>query len=113
MRKDIKVLRNMMTVLLVVSVVVSAYGLYLVFESNEKETEETVGYKYYSEVYVGNDNPTISHIYYDICERFPETKTIYSLNSFIKEVRSINDLSGDMIKYGEMIVVPYYSDEFH
>lgn len=35
-----------------------------------------------------------------------------SRNDYIREVQAINHLSGEDIKYGQYITIPYYSDEY-
>ncbi len=74
-----------------------------------KAVEDTdVTYKYFKAFEIGNDDTLwsiakehIDYTYYD------------NMNEYIEEVKSINHLKDDNIKYGQCIIIPYFSDEFH
>ncbi len=76
---------------------------------NSKAVEETdVTYKYFKSLQIDKDDTLwsiakehIDYSYYD------------NVNDYIEEVKSINHLKDDTIKYGQCIIIPYFSDEFH
>lgn len=77
------------------------------FTSNAVE-ETDVTYKYFKTCEIGNDDTlwsiakeNIDYSYYD------------DINEYIEEVICINHLKSDTIKYGQSIIIPYFSKEFH
>ena len=73
-----------------------------------KAVEETdVTYKYFKTFEIGKDDTLwsiakehIDYSYYD------------DINEYIEEVMNINHLNDDTIKYGQCIIIPYFSEEF-
>ena len=76
---------------------------------NVKAVEETdATYKYFKSFEIGKDDTLwsiakehIDYSYYD------------DINEYIAEVVRINYLKDDTIKYGQSIIIPYFSNEFH
>jgi len=83
--------------------------VFSVKELNSKAVEETnVTYKYFKSFEIDKDDTlwsiakeNIDYTYYD------------NINEYIDEVKSINHLKDDTIKYGQCIIIPYFLDEFH
>ena len=92
-----------MSFLLILGIVFSVKAI------NSKAVEETnVTYKYFKSFEIGRDDTLwsiakehIDYSYYD------------DINEYIAEVVSINHLNDDTIKYGQSIIIPYFSNEFH
>jgi hypothetical protein len=83
--------------------------VFMVKAISSKAVEETdVTYKYFKSFEIGNDDTLwsiakehIDYSYYD------------DLNEYIDEVVSINHLKDNTIRYGQSIIIPYFSNEFH
>lgn len=73
-----------------------------------KAVEETDAmYKYFKSIEIGKDDTLwsiakehIDYSYYD------------DINEYIEEVMNINHLNDDTIKYGQCIIIPYFSEDF-
>lgn len=63
-------------------------------------------YKYYTSVYISRDITL-----WDIAEE-NMTEEYSDIREYMEEVKTINHLSSDELQYGEVICVPYYSDEY-
>lgn len=89
-------------------VLVLAIG-YFSINSNARNSDDTVKYKYYTRVTVGAGDSL-----WTIADDYIDYDFYKGKNDFIKEICSINHLNvnGD-IKKGQEIVVPYYSTEFN
>ena len=74
--------------------------------SNAETEIENFEYKYYKniEVKYGDSLWSIAEDYAD--DHYD------SVHDYINEVKSINHMKGDMIREGEMILIPYYSAEY-
>lgn len=62
-------------------------------------------YKYYTSIQIKSGDTL-----WDIAGRYM-TNEYRDRNEYMKEVRSINHISGDEIHAGQFLVVPYYSTE--
>ncbi len=75
--------------------------------SAKKETvEKTISYKYYTTVTVATGETL-----WDIAKKY-SSEEFGSIENYIREVKSINHISGDRICAGEALTVPYYSGEY-
>ena len=101
MRKNFLIF--IMTICLIVTCSVSLNG----FRSNAKDDSTEVSYKYYKSITVAN-NDTL----WSIAERYMDGEHYDSINDYIREVKSMNDLTDDVIHYGEYLVIPYYGSDF-
>ncbi len=86
-------------------------GMVIFYHSivSRAETEmkaDNLSFKYYTEIEVeyGDSLWSIAHVYAD--------SHYDSAGEYIREVKSINHLRSDIIKEGQKLVVPYYSNEF-
>lgn len=72
--------------------------------SKQKSTDGL--YKYYAEVRVHRDDTlwSIANDYF--------SEGYSSLEEFMQEIREINSISFNKIYYGQLLIVPYYSEEF-
>lgn len=92
-----------MTICLIVTCSISLNG----FRSNAKDDSTEVSYKYYKSIVVAN-NDTL----WSIAEKYMDGEHYDSINDYIREVKSMNDLTDDVIHYGEYLIIPYYGSEF-
>lgn len=90
------------SVCLVVCLAVS-YGAIV---SNAETKQEALSFKYYKQIEV-QYNDTL----WSIAEKYADSH-YDSRQDYIREVKSINHLRSDMVKEGQKLVVPYYSEEF-
>lgn len=63
-------------------------------------------YKYYKEVKVD-----LGETLWDIAENY-RTDEYDSADDYIAEIREINSICGDEIRYGQRLLIPYYSAEW-
>lgn len=74
-----------------------------------KAVEETdVTYKYFKSFEVSNGDTLWS-----IAKEYIDYSYYDDINEYIEEVVSINHLADDTIMYGQCIVIPYFSNEYH
>lgn len=74
-----------------------------------KAVEETdVTYKYFKSFEVSNGDTLWS-----IAKEYIDYSYYDDINEYIEEVVSINHLEDDTIMYGQCIVIPYFSNEYH
>ena len=92
-----------MTVCLIVTCSISLNG----FRSNAKDDSTEVSYKYYKSIVVAN-NDTL----WSIAKEYMDEEHYDSVNDYIKEVKNMNDLTDDVIHYGDYLVIPYYGSDF-
>lgn len=78
----------------------------LKFAAVDARADEPERYKYYASVYIDRDDTLWSISKEYITEEYS------SVEEHIDEIKSINHISGDKIEYGNVISVPYYSDEY-
>lgn len=98
-----RIIFAIMSFLLILGIVFSVKAI------NSKAVEETnVTYKYFKSFEIGRDDTLwsiakehIDYSYYD------------DINEYIAEVVSINHLNDDTIKYGQSIIIPYFSKNFY
>ena len=66
------------------------------------------GFKYYTNITVGVDETL-----WDIAEEYIDYSHYDNINSYIAEVKSINHLDENgFLLAGQMIIVPYYAEEY-
>ena len=101
MKKNFLIL--IMTVCLIVTGSLSLSG----FRANAKDDAAETSYKYYKSVFVGN-NDTL----WSLAKEYMDETHYDSIADYIGEVRSINGLPDDTIRYGTYLIVPYYDSEY-
>lgn len=84
------------------TIVVMLLGAFL-FSSNRKAGATTHNVKYYTCISIDADDTLWS-----IADTYI-TDEYNSINQYIDEVKSINNLTSDKIYYGATLVVPYYA----
>lgn len=86
-------------------VLVMAVSYYSITSYAESEIDN-VSFKYYTDIEVeyGDSLWSIAQEYCD--------SHYGSIFEYMNEVRSINHIKGDIIKEGQLLVVPYYSGEY-
>ena len=86
-------------------VLVMAVSYYSITSYAESEIDN-VSFKYYTDIEVeyGDSLWSIAQEYCD--------SHYGSIFEYMNEVRSINHINGDIIKEGQLLVVPYYSGEY-
>ena len=72
----------------------------------ENVTEEPASYKYYTTVTVA-----VGETLWDIAKEY-NSDEFGGIQNYIREVKSINHISGDRICAGDALTVPYYSGEY-
>lgn len=92
-----------MTICLIISCTISMNG----FLSNAKGDFMGDSNKYYKSIIVANDDTLWS-----IAEKYMDKEHYDSINDYIEEVKHMNDLTGDVIHYGEYLIIPYYNGNF-
>lgn len=101
MKKNFLIL--VMTICLIVTCSISLSG----FRANAKDDSTEISYKYYKSVAVSN-NDTL----WSIAEQYMDGEHYDSVEDYIEEVKRMNALPDDTIRYGEYLIVPYYGGEF-
>ena len=101
MKKNFLIL--VMTICLIVTCTISMSG----FRSNAKDDSTAVSYKYYKSITVAN-NDTL----WSIAETYMDEQHYDCINDYIEEVKHMNDLTSDVIHYGEYLIIPYYDSNF-
>lgn len=92
-----------MTVCLIITCSVSLNS----FRANAKDDSVKASYKYYKSITIDNDDTLWS-----IAEEYMDEDHYASVNDYINEVKSMNSLTDDKIRYGEHIIIPYYDNTF-
>ena len=92
-----------MTICLIVTCTISMNG----FRSNAKDDSTDVSYKYYKSITVAN-NDTL----WSIAEQYMDGQHYDCINDYIEEVKRMNNLTDDVIHYGEYLIIPYYDNNF-
>ena len=92
------------TICLIIGMVISYHSI--VSHAESRTEAENISFKYYTEIEVdyGDSLWSIANVYAD--NHFCSTRT------YIQEVKNINHLKGDVIKEGQKLIIPYYSNEF-
>lgn len=91
----------------VVTMLVIAFSINLFMIKSKASSENSdVKYKYYTSVMIESGETL-----WDVAKDF-STEEFASLENYIKEVKSINNLKSDKIYAGQEIIVPYYSTEY-
>ncbi len=62
-------------------------------------------YKYYTDVTVEPEDSlwSIASDYY--------TEDCQDMNTYVNEIKSINGMVSDEVKYGDVLIIPYFSEE--
>ncbi len=101
MKKNFLIL--VMTVCLIVTGSLSLNG----FRSNAQDDSAETSYKAYKSVCVAN-NDTL----WSLAKQYMDEEHYDSVEEYIEEVKRMNGMTDDMIRYGEYLIVPYYSSEY-
>ena len=91
-----------MTICLIVTCAISMNG----FLSNAQGDSADNSHKYYKSITVAN-NDTL----WSIAKKYMDKQHYSCINDYIEEVKYMNDLSGDVIHYGEYLIIPYYDSD--
>ena len=92
-----------MTIGLIITCTISMNG----FLSNAKGDSTDDSCKYYRSISVANDDTLWS-----IAEKFMDEQHYDCINEYIEEVKHMNNLTSDVIHYGEYLIIPYYDSNF-
>lgn len=92
------------TICLIVGMVVSYHSIITFAETDADE--DSLSFKYYTEIEVAYGDSLWS-----IAQEYADDHYRTSLE-YIKEVKNINHLCTDVIKEGQKLIIPYYSNEF-
>ena len=91
-----------MTICLIITCTISMNG----FLSNAKGDFTDDSCKYYKSIPVTNDDTLWS-----IAERFMDGQHYDCINDYIEEVKYMNNLTSDVIHYGEYLIIPYFESD--
>lgn len=94
------------TALSFVVVLIFVFSFKSITSNAVEETDAT--YKYFKSYVVDNDDTLWS-----IANEHIDYQCYNDVNEYIDEVVSINHLNNDTIMYGQSIVIPYFSAEYH
>ncbi len=97
--------RNTITLCALLIILVAASFAFTAKTASADNTDNK-RYKYYTSIEI-NDGDTL----WSIAEEHM-TEEYSSVKAYIKEVQSLNHMSGTKIVCGTSIVIPYYSDEY-
>lgn len=106
--RRVNVRKEFMIAIVILTVLFLAAVCFLLSECmNTKAASAVHSYKYYTTIQVqkGDTLWKIAKTYI--------TDDYTDLNAYINEVREINQLTNDQIRYGQYITIPYYSDEYY
>ncbi|MBQ9609582.1 MAG: LysM peptidoglycan-binding domain-containing protein [Lachnospiraceae bacterium] len=96
--------RNYRLTIVIIGVVLLTLVFLFGADKNEQEADaSTYNVKYYKCITVDTDDTLWSIADEYISEEYD------SIDDYIKEIRSINDLTGDTIYSGATLVIPYYT----
>lgn len=96
-------IRFLILYLLSVFVILACIGSNMIVKANVGGMDRS--YKYYTEVRVHRDDTL-----WGIADQYI-TSEYESMSRYIADVKEINSLYTDELRYGQRIMVPYYSDE--
>ncbi len=100
--------RRCMTYVLTICLLIICTVSYHSIQSNASTGNEELKFKYYTSVTVRSGDTL-----WDIADEYIDYNEYKNKNAYIAEVQSINHLEKqDMIKSGQVLIVPYYSAEF-
>ena len=94
--------KNFLLLFMTICLIVTFSFTLSVFRSDAK-CDPKVSYKYYKSIAV-SDKDTL----WSIARENMDQEHYGSVDDYIREVRHINSLSGDMIRCGDYLVIPYY-----
>ncbi len=86
------------------AMVVLSLTVSILFHNFGAQAERPQTYKYYAEVRVESGDTL-----WDIAMQYM-TEEYRSVNEYIREIKKINHL-GATLQYGQILTIPYYSDE--
>jgi nucleoid-associated protein YgaU len=90
-----------MTGMFVLILALSVFSLSAKADSTENANE----YKYYTSYRIEQGESLWS-----ISEKFMDTEHYDSVTEYMKEVKSVNGISGDKIQSGNYLLIPYFSE---
>lgn len=92
----------MLTIMTICFVITFSFSLNS-FLSDAKSNNEPVSYKYYKSITISNGDTLWS-----IAQENMDDEHYDSVKDYIKEVKQINSLHSNSIRYGENLIIPYY-----
>lgn len=105
-RRQQELKNNFLALIITICLITACSFTVSAFRSNAK-TEPPVSYKYYKSIAVSNKDTLWS-----LAEQYMDEDHYDSITDYIDEVRNINSLAGDVIHYGEYLIIPYYDSNF-
>lgn len=105
-RRQQELKKNFLLLLMTICLIVTFSFTLNAFRSDAKDGSE-VSCKYYKSIAVST-----SDTLWSIAREYMDQEHYDSIDAYIREVRSINSLSGDSIRYGDYLVIPYYDSSY-
>lgn len=107
-KRQQEMIKNFLILVMTICLIVTSSVLLSAFRSNAKDNSVEVSYKYYKSIVV-SDNDTL----WSIAEEYMDDDHYNSINDYITEVKTMNSLTNDSIRYGTHLIIPYYADTDH
>ena len=106
-RRQQEMMKNFLILVMTVCLIVTCSVVLSGFRSNAKDDSVATSYKYYKSIVVsGNDT------LWSIAEEYMDGEHYDSVNDYINEVKTMNSLSDDSIRYGTHLIIPYYDNTY-
>lgn len=106
-RRQREMMKNFLIFAMTICLVVTCSVVLSGFRSNAKDDSAEVSYKYYKSIVVsGNDT------LWSIAEEHMDADHYDSINDYINEVKAMNSLCDDSIRYGTHLIIPYYDNVY-
>lgn len=103
-RRQQEMRKNFYLFLMTVCLILACSFTLSVFRSNAKNNP-SLSDKCYKSIVISN-NDTL----WSIAGQYMDSEHYDSITDYIEEVKRMNSLSGDSIRYGEYLIVPYYEN---
>lgn len=95
--------KNFLIIFMTICVIVTGTITMSGFRSNAKGNSIDGSCKYYKCITVSTDDTLWS-----IAEKYMDGQHYDCIGDYIEEVKRMNNLTTDMIHYGEYLIIPYY-----
>jgi len=108
LRRRRALIRQSITCVLTVFLLIICTISYHAIQTNASTGEEDIKFKYYTRITVASGETL-----WDIADEYIDYSKYKNKKAYIDEVQSINHLMDtDMIRSGQILIVPYYSEEY-
>lgn len=108
LRRQREIRRRCMMVTMTICLVLAGAISYHAIQSDASTGSDEINFKYYTEITV-----QYGETLWDIADEYIDYDEYKNKEAYIAEVKSINHLDSEgMIKAGQHLIVPYYSNEF-